>query len=221
MLGFDQICVGGLPGIGSVGKVAADYLGVALDSQTVATIHSSGFPPQVMVDGGLVHIFRVEINVPKERPDLLILSGDAQPLDVGGMYSLAGEILSQARDLGAGLIITMAAYVGDSKHKVLGVASDAELARSLEDVGVHLLKTGFIGGLNGLLVGMAPSYGLKGLCLLGSSSGDLPVDIEAACNILEVVARLLDLEIALDGLTLCSDEDDLEPVPQEFDINYR
>jgi proteasome assembly chaperone (PAC2) family protein len=197
-----RICIGGLPGIGSVGKIAADYLSTALECRSIQSILSKGFPPQVTVTSGQVSLLQAELKMPIMRRDLLILSGDAQPLGVMEMYSLAGDILEAARSLQITDFITLAAYVGDSKAKVVGAASGPDLARRLEDSGVPLMRSGAIGGLNGLLAGLSPLYGINGYCLLGTTSGDHPVDLQAAQNLLGVVVRLLGLEIPLDALEI-------------------
>jgi len=74
--------------------------------------------------------------------------------------------------------------------------------------------------LNGLLAGLAPLYKMRGYCLLGTSSGSDPVDLDAASNLLELINDLfkLDLDVAL-----MEPEDEVpeEIVPDEVDMNYR
>lgn len=217
MLRDGLVCIGGLPWIGSVGKVAADYLSVALDTSPVQTFRSSGFPPQVMVVEGLARPFSVEIKAPGERHDLLILSGDAQPLEVKGMYALAGDILQKAKSLHATKIISLGAYVGEANEKILGVASDPKLASFLKDSGIPLLKNGFIGGVNGILCGLAPLYGMQGACLMGATKGDMLIDLKAAGNLLMAVSKLLSIDISTDELADIFEE--ALPDEQE-DMNY-
>ena len=71
--------------------------------------------------------------------------------------------------------------------------SDAAMA--LCECKIPLLRSGAIGGLNGLLAGMAPLYDLRGFCLLATSSGADPVDIRAANNLLCAINELLHLDI--------------------------
>src|SRR5512136_1380693 len=118
------VCICGLPGIGSVGKVAADFLATSLQCSSIKPFFSSSFPPQVMVSEGLAELMHGELMRPRDREDLLILSGDAQPLDVVGMHKLAGDILQAITDQGVTDVITLAAYVGDTGEKVLGAATD-------------------------------------------------------------------------------------------------
>jgi len=215
-----KICIAGLPGIGSVGKVASEYLVTALECSTFKPFFSSGFPAQVMVSDGLSYLLHAELKVPKGRENMFVLSGDAQPLEVEEMYALAGEILETLRAEGVEDVITLAAFVGDTKEKVLGAATDSEGTALLTENKVPLLTSGAIGGLNGLLAGLAPLYKMRGYCLLGTSSGSDPVDLDAASNLLELINDLfkLDLDVAL-----MEPEEEVpeEIVPDEVDMNYR
>jgi proteasome assembly chaperone (PAC2) family protein len=219
MFSSGTVCIGGLPGVGSVGKIAADYLVTSLKCSDLRTFYSNGFPAQVMVTNGLAELFRAELKVPKGRDNMYILSGDAQPLEIDEMYSLAGDILEAARSLKVTDMITLAAYVGESKEKVVGVASDPGLAQELEKNHIPILHSGAIGGINGLLAGMSPLYGIRGYCLLGTTSGEELVDLRATKNLLGAICRLLGLDISLDGLDIEETED--LPCYQETDMNYR
>jgi len=214
------VCICGLPGIGSVGKVAADYLAIALECSTIKPFFSRSFPAQVVVSQGLAELLHAELKAPKERRDMFILSGDAQPLDIVEMYRLAGEILETVRAKGVSDVITLAAYVGDVKEKVLGAASDVDSAAMLMDSGIPLLRNGAIGGLNGLLAGLAPWHEMRGFCLLGTSSGADPVDIQAATNLLGAINSLLglSLDISLMGPVM---EEQKANAGEEVDMNYR
>jgi proteasome assembly chaperone (PAC2) family protein len=218
MFSSRSVCIGALPGLGSVGKVAADYLATALECETVKSFFSPGFPPQIVVSDGLAYLLQAELKAPKEREGLLIFSGDAQPLEIGEMYRLAGEVLEEARNRGSTDFIALAAYLGEAESSVLGAASDSEAARELEEAGLPLLRNGAIGGLNGLLAGLAPLYGMRGFCLLGTTNGEEAVDLRATKNLLHALLPLLDLDISLENLAFEGPE---ESVRQEPDMNYR
>lgn len=203
-----------------MGKVAIDYLATALECRKAKHFLSSSFPPQVVVSSGLTKLLNAELLVPEDVKDMLILSGDAQPLETVGMYHLAGEILDVLKEEGVQDVITLAAYVGDAKEKVLGASTDVDSARCLTEAGVPLLRNGAIGGLNGLLAGLAPVHGMRGFCLLGTSSGTDPVDIGAAINLLRALKDLLGLPMEI---TLLEPQPEgLEAsIPVEPDMNYR
>lgn len=156
----------------------------------------------------------------KEKENLLILSGDAQPLDVVGMYELAGNILQAIKDQGVTDVITLAAYVGETNESVLGTATDSDAAMALSECKIPLLRSGAIGGLNGLLAGMAPLYDLRGFCLLATSSGADPVDIRAANNLLCAINELLHLDIDITLMEPVIEEPQVVGA-QEVDMNYR
>ncbi|HOU69757.1 MAG TPA: PAC2 family protein [Methanothrix sp.] len=215
-----SICICGLPGIGSVGKVAADFLATSLQCSSIKPFFSSRFPPQVMVSDGLAALMHSEILRPSERENLLILSGDAQPMDVVGMYEMAGEILEALKEQGVTDVITLAAYVGDAQEAVLGAATDLETAAQLLERDIPLLKSGAIGGLNGLLAGLAPRYGMRGLCLLATTSGSDPVDLQAAVNLLSMIEYLLKLKLDLSLLSSVAEPPE-DQTSSDVDMNYR
>ena len=200
--------------------MAADYLAKNLDCTTIKLFLSPGFPAQVIVSEGMASLLQIELKVPKDKKNLLILSGDAQPVDIKDMYFLAGEILETVKSFNVTDFITLAAYVGESGEKVVAAASDLEPVEHLQKNGFVILRNGAIGGLNGLLAGLAPIYGMRGYCLLGTTSGNDPVDLPAAKNLLEALKTLLGLEISLEGLAL-SFEELKETSYQEIDMNYR
>jgi proteasome assembly chaperone (PAC2) family protein len=214
------ICICGLPGIGSVGKVAADYLATALECNTIMPFFSRSFPPQVMVCEGLAELMHAQLMRPKEKENMLILTGDAQPLDVVGMYELAGNILQALKEQGVTDVITLAAYVGETDEKILGTATDLDSATALGERKIPLLRSGAIGGLNGLLAGLAPLYDLRGFCLLATSSGADPVDIQAANNLLGAIKELFQLDIDITLMEPVIEEQE-ENATQEVDMNYR
>ncbi len=156
----------------------------------------------------------------KEKENLFILSGDAQPLDVVGMYELAGNILQAIKEQGVTDVITLAAYVGETNESVLGTATDADSAMALCECKIPLLRSGAIGGLNGLLAGMAPLYDLRGYCLLATSSGADPVDIRAANNLLCAIKELLHLDIDITLMEPVIEEPEVLGA-EEVDMNYR
>lgn len=214
------ICICGLPGIGSVGKVAADYLATALECSTIMPFFSHSFPAQVMVSDGVAKLMHGELMRPKEKENMFILSGDAQPLDVVGMHELAGNVLQAIKEKGVTDVITLAAYVGETNEKILGTATDLDSATALSECKIPLLRSGAIGGLNGLLAGLAPRYDLRGFCLLASCSGNDPIDIQAANNLLAAIKELFHLDIDISLMEPVIEEPE-EVVTQEVDMNYR
>ncbi|MGI0053623.1 MAG: PAC2 family protein, partial [Thermoplasmata archaeon] len=64
----DPVLVEGLPGVGNVGKLAADYLKETLPAVPFATLYSKFFPPQVYVrEDGTIRLVAQEISYYKAR----------------------------------------------------------------------------------------------------------------------------------------------------------
>jgi proteasome assembly chaperone (PAC2) family protein len=83
-----------------------------------------------------------------------------------------------------------------------------------------VFRNGAIGGINGLLAGMAPFYGLRGYCLLGTTSGDDLIDLRAISNLLDAIKKVLDLDLPLQVLP-ATEEYGKPSSFEEMDMNYR
>src|SRR5881628_3274461 len=99
----DPIFIEGLPGIGNVGKLAAEHLKDELKGVKFAEIFSKYFPPQVLVqDDGQVKLVNNEMHYVKRNngTDLVLLTGDYQGLTPEGQYELSDFILKELQKLG-------------------------------------------------------------------------------------------------------------------------
>jgi len=88
------ILIEGLPGVGNVGKLAAEHLIDELKAVKFADIYSKYFPPQVLVDdNGVVKLVNNELYYVKHnkkiKKDLIFLVGDYQGLTPEGQYNLS------------------------------------------------------------------------------------------------------------------------------------
>src|SRR3989454_4872585 len=137
----DPIFIEGLPGIGNVGKLAAEHLKDELKGVKFAEIFSKYFPPQVLVqDDGQVKLVNNEMHYVKRNngTDLILLTGDYQGLTPEGQYELSDFILKELKGLGVRRIFTLG---GDgvgrmgTKPPVLGAATGLELAQEEEKNG--------------------------------------------------------------------------------------
>src|SRR5713226_10665604 len=103
----------GLPGSGYVGKLAVDHLIEELKGIPFANIFSSSFPPQVLIqsDGTADLMKNVLYHCKGKSHDLILLSGDAQPVTPESEYEMADEITKICENLGVKTIYTLAAYI--------------------------------------------------------------------------------------------------------------
>ena len=79
----NPIFIEALPGLGHVGKLAADHMIDELGATKFAEIYSPTFPPQVLVkDGGIIDNMLNELyylkDVGEDNLDLILLVGNTQ-----------------------------------------------------------------------------------------------------------------------------------------------
>src|SRR5580658_6210551 len=111
----DPVLVEGLPGVGNVGKLAADYLKDKVGARPLATIFSKFFPPQVYVsEDGVIRLVSNGLYYRKGKSkgerDLLILGGDYQGISPEGQYELTHRVLEVAARFGAKEVYTLAGF---------------------------------------------------------------------------------------------------------------
>jgi len=235
----EPIMVEGLPGVGNVGKLAAEHLVDQLKAVKFAEIYSKYFPPQVLVtDSGTIRLVGNDIYYVKrpEAPnDLVIMIGDYQGLTPDGQYELSDRTLQICRDLGVKRIYTLGGYgLGKmiEKPRVLGAATDIDLVEQMKGFGVTFSKgepgSGIVGA-SGLLLGLGNLYGMRSVCLMGETSGYF-VDPKGAQAVLEVLAKILNVKIDFAELEAKAEQIDMitsklreaEPAvePKREDLGY-
>lgn len=202
------IFIEGLPGIGNVGKLAAEHLKDELKAVKFAEIFSKYFPPQVLVqEDGQVKLVNNEMHYVRREPgpDLVLLTGDYQGLTPEGQYELSDFVLHELQKLGVRQIFTLGGYgMGRmvTKPRVLGAATGLDLVKEMEKYGVVFSRgepgAGIVGA-SGLLLGLGRLYDMRAVCLMGETSGYF-VDPKSAQAVLDVLTKYLDLKISFDEL---------------------
>ncbi|WP_134670760.1 proteasome assembly chaperone family protein [Halorussus marinus] len=209
----DPVFVEGLPGVGHVGKLAAEHLLEEKESEVVRRVYSEHFPPQVgMNEDGTTDLVCATVHaVELADRDLLVLTGDQQAGDNAGHYRVTDAFLDVAESFDAEAVYALGGVpTGElvEEYAVLGAATDAEFVEELREVGVEFREdepAGGIVGTSGLLLGLGERRGLRAACLMGETSGYL-VDPKSAQAVLEVLEDVLGFEIAFDALEERADE---------------
>lgn len=214
----DPVLVEGLPGVGNVGKLAADYLREKLDAKPLATILSKFFPPQVYVsEEGLIRMVSNELSYRKAKKagerDLLILGGDYQGISPEGQYELTHRVLEFCHGLGVKEVYTLAGFAQGhvvETPRVLGAATSAARVEAMKKAGVVFSRNDPGGGLigaSGLFLGLGRLFDMEGVCLMGETSGYF-VDPRSAEAVLKILSQILGLSV---------DFADLEAKAKEID----
>lgn len=194
----------GLPGSGFVGKLAVDYIVDKLQGKQFADIYSSSFPPQVTIQpDGTVDLIKNSLYYCKtESHDLVLLTGDAQPVSPPSEYLLAEEIINVCKKLHIDIIYTLAAYITGTFAKipkVYGTSTSPDLIQQFSKYQIQTMNRGSITGMNGIIIGVAKKFNMKGICLLGETSGYI-IDAKASKAVLEVLSQMLDIKLDMTDL---------------------
>jgi uncharacterized protein (TIGR00162 family) len=202
----NPILIGGLPGLGLVGKIATRHLIRQLKAKRFAYLYSPHFPYFVYVNKkGTVRLLRGIFYFWKNKNggnDLIFFTGDSQAQTIEGQYEISDRILDFAKQHNVKLIVTIGGYrieVKD-KPKVIVAATNSELLnRALQANAMMSPTESPIVGTAGLILGLAPFKKMDALCLLGETRGYLP-DPSAAKSVLEILEAMLSLEVDLKSL---------------------
>jgi len=234
----DPVLVEGLPGVGHVGKLAAEHLLEEIDSEPVRRVYSTHFPPQVSVEDGLTELASAEFHAvrPEDGRDMLVLTGDHQAQDNDGHYGLTDAFLDVAGEFGVGQVYALGGVpTGEliEEYSVLGAATGDDLIDDLEDAGVEFREdepAGGIVGVSGLLLGLGERRGFDAACLMGETSGYL-VDPKSAQAVLEILEETVGFEVDFASLEERAEEmeevvrkiQEMEqgtPAPSDEDLRY-
>ncbi|MEM3411919.1 MAG: PAC2 family protein [archaeon] len=200
----NAILVVGFPGIGSVGKIAAEYFIAKSKAQKVADIFFEDFPPEVIIDqNGLTSLFKAELFLVKDKKTFLVLTGNSQPLSPNGMHTFCTEIMDFLEDK-ISQVITFAGYgvgVLVKEPKIHGAASNTKIKKDFEKLGIKFgLGVGSIIGLAGLFVGYSQKKGIDAVCLMGETHGQILQDPLAAKIVLKAFCDRFGLKLDFSDL---------------------
>jgi len=217
------------PGMGQVAISAGYYLMAKLGMHQLAELAARELfeVEHVEVKGGLISTGRLPRSRffvhedPARSHDIVLFIGEAQP--PAGKLAFCRRLVEFAQERDVARVFTFAAMgtLMDPDHdsRVFAAATDEASLAEVRSLGLHILEDGHIGGLNGLLLGVAAESGLRGTCLLGEIPQVLsPIPFpKAALAVLRVFATLADLRLDLEELA----EQARAMEPQLRDIHAR
>jgi len=234
----DPVLIEGLPGVGHVGKLAAEHLVEELDGEPVRNVYSQHFPPQVTVDEGRTKLASAEFHAvhTEQGQDLLVLTGDHQAQDNRGHYRLTDQFLDVADEFGVERVFALGGVpTGEliEEYDVLGAATTDALVDDLEAADVEFREdepAGGIVGVSGLLLGLGERRDFAAACLMGETSGYL-VDPKSAQAVLTVLQEVAGFEVDFGSLEDRAEEmeevvrkiQEMEqgtPTPSDEDLRY-
>lgn len=225
------LLIEGLPGIGNVGKIAADFLCEKLNGKKFATIYSDSFPPQVILDGdGVIELACNELYYVRNvnGRDIIFLLGNYQGTTPEGQYLICEDLMKDVfLKMDVSRIYTLGGY-GTGKiseeSRVLGAISDISMKPELEKHGVVFSKgepAAGIVGASALLVAFGKMYEIPSACIMGETSGYF-IDHKSGIAILNVLESILGLELDKSELNeRCQQIDELTAKVREMENNQQ
>jgi len=203
----DPIFIEGLPGVGNVGKIAADFMKSKLNAKKFGEVYSKHFPPQVVLDdnsvAALVHneLWHCEVN----GKDIIMLLGDFQSTTPEGQFEIASQIMNLLMEMKVSKIITLGGYgtgVLVDEPRVLGAVAFLDMVPELKEHGVIFSKgepAGGIVGASALFLGLGRLNAIDSVCLMGETSGYF-LDHKSAVAMLKVLQRIVGFEVDMTEL---------------------
>lgn len=202
----NPVLLEGLPGIGNVGKIAVDFLIEEFRAEKLYSFFSYKFPYSVFVnEHNLVEMPQLALYYKKfngkrkgsSAPrDLLLLTGDIQPIDEESCYLFCEEVIKIAKQFKCSEIITTGGiglqtvpekprvYVTANTSRIFNDYTRPHLRVEAETFGV----VGPIVGVSGILLGLSQRYKEEAVALLAETFGHpMYLGIKGAKEILRVL----------------------------------
>lgn len=196
------VLVEGLPGVGNIGKLAADLMCRQLGAKRFARVYSDDLPPQVLIDGDCIaDAARCELwYAPLGERDIVFVLGDFQGTTPSGQYSLSEFVFRMVLPHDPSLVITLGGYGTGTLSpapRVLGVVTDAALKPEMEAAGIGFYPGEPQGGIVGaaaMFMAFGGMYGIPSMCVMGETSGYI-IDPRSARNVVNALALLLGMDV--------------------------
>jgi uncharacterized protein (TIGR00162 family) len=197
----------GLPGIGNVGKIVVDFLIDELKAKKLFEIHSHHFPNTVFVtEENLVALPSIEIFYVKAKgkmPDLLLMSGDVQPIEQESCYAFCTLTLDLLQQWKGAEIVTLGGIGLQEVPEVPKVfctgTAKQDVDRYVKGTTVNPNIYGVVGafvGVAGVLVGLAGQHGISAVSFLAETfAHPYYIGIKGSKEILLVLQKKFGLPI--------------------------
>lgn len=198
------VMIEGLPGIGLVGKLAADHMLDELKAKKFAELYSHNLPPQVMIQAdGTVKLVNMEFYYRRgTKNDLVFLVGDFQGITPDSQYRLSEKIIEFSQKLGVKRIYTLGGLgTGNitNSPRVFGAATDKKIVKEHEKYDIIFKGGGAILGASGLLLGLGMQHGIEAVCLMGETHGQI-IDAKSAEAVLGVLTQIMGIKVDMSAL---------------------
>lgn len=206
------ILVEGLPGIGNIGKVAVDFIIDELGAKKLCEFESYSYPHSVFVnERNLVELPSIEVyykQMKNRQNDLMLLSGDVQPIDETSCYQFTEKVIDLFQQHNGKEIVTIGGIAMKQipkKPKLYCTGNSQKLIKAYT-AGTNMTSKlyGIVGpimGVSGLLLGMAKKRNIPAVTLLAETYGHpMYLGINGAREVINVLNQKLGIKLNVTAL---------------------
>lgn len=218
----NALVIVGVPTLGLVGSITAQYLVERMEMPIVGGLRSTHFPPTASIRDGLawpplrLHMIETSCGFDLGCERVAVFTGEMQPYPTL-VHATAAALIRWCKDQGAAMVVLPDAFPADDEageqdgdqakegnnHEdvpILGAASTQRALDFITKAGVEPLNGATIMGLTGAALLEARIHDLDAVGLLAPSSVDHP-DARAAARIVKVLDKVIpDVRIDADPL---------------------
>lgn len=205
----NTVMIEGLPGLGSVGKIAIDFMIENLDAKKFIEISSDGYTNSVFVnEDNLIDLPKIELFYKNlKNCDLIFVSGDIQPIDEKSCYEFCNVLLDVLHKYKGNEVVTLGG-IGLPKipkdPKVYCTGTDQKIIKKYEHKKLNKKIFGTVGpivGVTGLLAGLAEERDMSSIILLAQTfSHPAYMGISGAKEILDILNAHFELKMKITEL---------------------
>jgi proteasome assembly chaperone (PAC2) family protein len=188
----------------SQARELGEYMLKKMEFERIATLHSSAFPPEVIVrEEGISTLPACHFYFGKGKNNLILFTGDTSPLD--DQYEFAHVLLDYARDLGVKELFSVGARWADNPlspeadPEPVGFATDKAGVEKLKKHGVKVLGEEPAPFFASMIVGMAKDYGMRGY-KLSVDHGEPSPHVKSVAKLLDILSKMAGFEVQLEDL---------------------
>ena len=188
----------------SQARELGDYMLKKMKFERIATVHSSAFPPEVLVrEDGISALPACHFYLSKGRSDLVLFTGDTSPMD--DQYEFAHLLLDYAKELGVKELYSVGARWAENplppeaNPEPTGFATDRVGVAKLKKHGVKVLSEEPAPFFASMVVAMAKGYGMRGY-KLSVDHGEPSPHVRSVARMLGVLSTMVGFEVPLEDL---------------------
>jgi proteasome assembly chaperone (PAC2) family protein len=188
----------------SQARELADYMLRKMEFETIGTVRSSSFPPEVIVrEEGVAALPQCTFSLHRGARDLVLFAGDMSPVD--DQYEFSNALLGWAKKLGVKELFSVGARWAESPAnpesdpELWGFASDAQGVESLRAQGVKIMGEEPAPFFSSLVVGLAGQAGIRGF-KVSVDHGEPSPHVRSVGKMLRALSGLAGFEVDLGEL---------------------